>query len=187
MGVLEYWKRAFIWAGENTELLSRGKLVTSVGLAVVNLVIQAGAGLRPWHVTWQFIAVALAAYVLVTAASFGFNTFVRAPVALDVARENEEIVLRNEVVKFSGYAQSIGGIERREDELRRIWVPEFFRRTLDSRIWLGHIVPEGKDFLDYVDPLRQWANRAPNEITITKKDAASGDMQFKIRQKWFDS
>lgn len=185
--MLEYWKRAFVWAGGNTELLTRGKLVTSLGLAVVNLVMQAGAGLRPWNATWQFIGVTLVAYVVVTAASFAFNACVRAPVALDTARDNEEIALRNEVVKHSGYAQAIGGIERREDELRRMWVPDFFRKTLDSRIWLGHIVPEGKDFRDYIDPLKQWADRAPNEITISKKDPSSGDVQFKIRQKWFDS
>ena len=185
-GMLDYWERALVWARVNTELLTRGKLFTSLGLAVVNLVMQAGAGLRPWDATWQFTGVTLAAYAVVTAASFAFNAFIRAPVALDAAREMEQIELREQAVKSSGYAQAIGGIENRENELRRIWVPDFFRKTLDSRIWLGHIVPEGKDFRDYIDPLKQWAYRAPNEIIISKKDPTSGDVQFKIRKKWFD-
>jgi hypothetical protein len=67
----------------------------------------------------------------------------------------------------------------------RIWIPEFVRKTREYSMWLTQIVPPRTDSRDYVDALKDWAARSGGDISITKEDVASGDMQFKI-VRWFD-
>src|SRR5215210_6944516 len=95
-----YWKAAFNWARERTELLTRSKAFTSLGLALVTLIVQRSIGLRTWGSVWLFAAAAIIAYALLSVLSLVWNTLARAPVALDAARADAQSALQAEVYRL---------------------------------------------------------------------------------------
>src|ERR1700737_1021155 len=74
-----YWKAAFTWAREQTELLTWSKALSSLGLAVVTLIVQSSIGLRTWTSVLLFAVAAIVAYVLLSVLSLLWNTLARAP------------------------------------------------------------------------------------------------------------
>jgi len=180
-----YWKAAFTWAREQTELLTWSKALSSLGLAVVTLIVQSSIGLRTWTSVLLFAVAAIVAYVLLSVLSLLWNTLARAPVALDAARAETETVHQAELYRLSGYGRVLGSLERREDDLR-IWIPEYVRNQRETHAWLRSVVPRSLNYRDYIEPLRAWANRPQSDIEITAEDAESADVKFKIRQRWFD-
>jgi hypothetical protein len=181
----DYWKAAFSWAKERTELLTWNKAWTSLGLAVATLVAQSSIGLRTWASVWLFAAATIVGYALVSVLSLVWNTIARAPVALDAARAEVETELKAEVYRLSGYGRVLGSLERREDDLRT-WIPEYVTKKRDIHPWLKNVVPRGLNYKDYIEPLKAWAIRPQSDIEITAEDAESADVKFKIRQRWFD-
>jgi hypothetical protein len=180
----DYWKAAFTWARERTELLTWSKAFTSLGLALATLIVQSSIGLRTWASIWLLAVATIVAYALVSVASLAWNTVARAPLALDAARAEAQTALKAEVYRLSGYGRVLGSLERREDDLR-IWIPEYVMKKHEVHAWLKNVVPRGLNYRDYVEPLKAWAGRPDSDISILAEDAESADVKFEIRKRWF--
>lgn len=91
--VHRYWREIFVLAGEETELLSRNKLLTTLGVSIGALIMQYELSVRTLPVTIQIVATVIVAYVAVALISYICN-FIRTP-----AIRHEKIAWENEALK----------------------------------------------------------------------------------------
>src|SRR6266516_4216789 len=87
-----YWREMFASAWNDTELFSRGKILTTLGISVIAFGLQWGIGVRTLYVTLQIIGTVLAAYLIVALGGYVWN-IIRAPAIRqdELSREAEEL------------------------------------------------------------------------------------------------
>lgn len=87
-----YWKRVVIKAARDTELLTRRKALTTLGLIAFREAATAGAHLRSWLDVGQTIGLAILAYLAMTILEYLWH-FIRAPALLErtLASEGERL------------------------------------------------------------------------------------------------
>lgn len=90
-----YWREIFAFAWKDTELLSRNKVLTTLGISLLAFVLQWAIGVRALYVTLQIIVTIIVAYVCVALVGF-LGELLLAPAARDekVQRENKELTER---------------------------------------------------------------------------------------------
>jgi len=87
-----YWREIFVLAWGDTELLSRSRILTTLGISVIAFGLQWVIGVRAFYVTVQIIGTVIVAYLCVALAGFVGKLLVTPAIRhRRICRENENL------------------------------------------------------------------------------------------------
>jgi len=90
-----YWREIFALAWKETELFSRNKILSTLGISILAFVLQWIDGVRAFFVTLQIIGTVIAAYLCVALISFTGKLILAPPIKDERAQhENEAFAKR---------------------------------------------------------------------------------------------